>query len=627
MGNDFGLFGKIYEKGEIVCRQGDPGDEMYIIQSGAVEVSSRRDGHKVVLTILEKEDFFGEMALLDRNPRSATVVTITRSRLLSLSRRVFLDKVAYNPDMVLHVLKALTRRIDRMTGQIRAMIDGDAELRRLMITVDRPGGNSDHFCRPEIGGARYEAERPSETSVSEGVKRSLAAQFSSALKFVSEPPEEVDPGRVIFEQGDDGSRMYFIEQGTVEIYQTNHSGNLCLALLGEGDFFGEMSLIAGGLRTASAKARSPVRLRTISREDMLTGIRSDPETGLLFLRILIDRLRVMTSALEEPQKSLKTLRHAVLPKFKATDTITIGFSSLSSCGGCAAMLVRSPDELSRVTDKVQVRYCPMLMDQEQILETDIAVVDGAVRTREDEEKLTEVRRKSRFLIAWGTCAAFGGLPALANAFELEELIEETYGQTIDPFSYYLKGKIRDAGRQDFGIEEHLLRKVRKLSDAVRVDFNLPGCPPKTHLLENILQELKGEQLFEGNRQIVCSECSRKFKKAPTATIGVFPGEGGSESSCLLSLGTLCMGSLTRGGCKAACTAGGLPCWGCRGPSDTVIKKISAGETLEEVMLHVLARRLKKPENELKAPLHTLRIKSVSSLGFSEHFIRDVSKIR
>ena len=260
MGNDFGLFGKIYEKGEIVCRQGDPGDEMYIIQSGAVEVSSRRDGHKVILTILEKEDLFGEM-----------------------------------------------------------------------------------------------------------------------------------------------------------------------------------SLIAGGLRTASAKARSPVRLRSISREDMLTGIRSDPETGLLFLRILIDRLRVMTSALEEPQKSLKTLRHAVLPKFKAIDTITIGFSSLSSCGGCAAMLVRSPDELSRVTDKVQVRYCPMLMDQEQILETDIAVVDGAVRTREDEEKLTEVRRKSRFLIAWGTCAAFAGLPALANAFELEELIEETYGQSIDPFSYYLRG--------------------------------------------------------------------------------------------------------------------------------------------------------------------------------------------
>ena len=493
MGNDFGLFGKIYEKGEIVCRQGDPGDEMYIIQSGAVEVSSRQDGHKVVLTILEKEDFFGEMALLDRSPRSATVETITRSRLLPLSRRVFLKKVAYNPDIVLYVLKALTRRIDRMTGQIRAMIDGDVALRELMMTSEPSIWNPTHFCRPERGGDRYEAEKPSEASPSGGMQPALAEQFASILTFVSEPPEEIDPGRVIFEQRDDGNRMYFIEQGTVEIYQAARDGDLCLAVLGAGDFFGEMSLIAGVPRSASAKARSPVRLRSISREDMLTGIRSDPETGLLFLRILIDRLRVLTRALEEPQRSLTTLRQAVLPKFKTTDKISIGFSSLSSCGGCTAMLVRSPDELNRITDNIRVRYCPMLMDQEQILETDIAVVDGAVRTREDEEKLIEVRRKSRFLVAWGTCAAFGGLPALANAFELEELIEETYGQTIDPFSYYLKGKIPDAGRHDFGIEEHLLRKVRKLSDVVKVDFYLPGCPPMTHLLENLLQELKGEQ--------------------------------------------------------------------------------------------------------------------------------------
>jgi hypothetical protein len=73
---------------------------------------------------------------------------------------------------------------------------------------------------------------------------------------------------------------------------------------------------------------------------------------------------VISRALEEPQRSLNTLRQAVLPKFKASDQISIGFSSLSSCGGCAAMLVRNPDELVPITDKVRVRYCPMLMDQE-----------------------------------------------------------------------------------------------------------------------------------------------------------------------------------------------------------------------------------------------------------------------
>lgn len=173
----------------------------------------------------------------------------------------------------------------------------------------------------------------------------------------------------------------------------------------------------------------------------------------------------------------------------------------------------------------------------------------------------------------------------------------------------------------------MLRKVRKLSDVVRVNFYLPGCPPMTYLLESLLRELRGEQLFEGNRQIVCSECPRKFKKAAAATIGVFPNEDVSGSVCLLSLGTLCMGFLTRGGCKAACTAGGLPCWGCGWPSDSTIKKIGAGETVEEVMLHTLARRLKKSESEIKMPLHTLRSKTASVLGFSENFIKDASKIR
>ena len=89
MGNDFGLFGKIYKKGEIICRQGDPGDEMYIIQSGAVEVSSRHDGRKVVLTILEKEEFFGEMALLSGGRRSADITALDYSRFAMLSGRDF----------------------------------------------------------------------------------------------------------------------------------------------------------------------------------------------------------------------------------------------------------------------------------------------------------------------------------------------------------------------------------------------------------------------------------------------------------------------------------------------------------------------------------------------------------
>ena len=80
------FFGSIYERGAVVFHQGEPGNSMYIIQSGAVEVSQCQGKQDVVLTLLERGDFFGEMAQIDQQPRSATVRAIHRARLLPLTR-------------------------------------------------------------------------------------------------------------------------------------------------------------------------------------------------------------------------------------------------------------------------------------------------------------------------------------------------------------------------------------------------------------------------------------------------------------------------------------------------------------------------------------------------------------
>jgi hypothetical protein len=91
------------------CRQGDPGDEMYIIQSGAVEVSSRRDGHKVVLTILEREDFFGEMSLIAGVPRSASAKAHSSIRLRSIRWEEMLTGIRSDPETGLLFLRILIR--------------------------------------------------------------------------------------------------------------------------------------------------------------------------------------------------------------------------------------------------------------------------------------------------------------------------------------------------------------------------------------------------------------------------------------------------------------------------------------------------------------------------------------
>ncbi len=240
------LFGKIYRKGESIFHQDEPGDEMYIIQSGAVEVSVFQDHRKLVLALLGKGDFFGEMALLDSKPRSATVTAITRTRLLTLSREIFLERANYNPAIILHVLQAICRRIDRMTGQIRTMIDGDEALREMVSvgsTLSDSDDDPDHLDTRSLTGITTIKEQP------------------VALKGGRSQTLTIESGSIIFEHGDPAERMFCIVQGTVEIFQEGRNGTYRIALLGPQDFFGEIALLTGGRRTASARAVSPVKLR------------------------------------------------------------------------------------------------------------------------------------------------------------------------------------------------------------------------------------------------------------------------------------------------------------------------------------------------------------------------------
>ena len=119
------VYGAVYEKNHVIFRQGDPGDCMYVIQSGAVEVGQRRGDEETVLAILEKGDFFGEMALLGRQPRSATVTTIQRSRLVALSPEFLQGRVRQSPQTALHLLRTMIRRIQRADRRMKNHVDGD----------------------------------------------------------------------------------------------------------------------------------------------------------------------------------------------------------------------------------------------------------------------------------------------------------------------------------------------------------------------------------------------------------------------------------------------------------------------------------------------------------------------
>lgn len=126
MANENGL-GKLYRDGDVIVRQGEIGDCMFVIQNGTVTVSIERpDGTETHLATLEAGDIFGEMAILQKERRSATVKARDEARVLTVDRRTFLRRVKEDPTLALHTLEALSNRIRKMNRELEEARHGAA---------------------------------------------------------------------------------------------------------------------------------------------------------------------------------------------------------------------------------------------------------------------------------------------------------------------------------------------------------------------------------------------------------------------------------------------------------------------------------------------------------------------
>jgi CRP-like cAMP-binding protein len=120
---DDGLLGREYYDDEVICRQGEPGDRMYVVQSGRAKVIREDGGSQVIVGELKKGDVFGEMSIFDRQPRSATVRADGRARMLTLDKRAFLKRVHEDPSLAYTILQ-------RMSQRLRALDEEVSRLRR-----------------------------------------------------------------------------------------------------------------------------------------------------------------------------------------------------------------------------------------------------------------------------------------------------------------------------------------------------------------------------------------------------------------------------------------------------------------------------------------------------------------
>ncbi|MGH0034409.1 MAG: Crp/Fnr family transcriptional regulator [Myxococcota bacterium] len=116
------LIERRYPKQSTIVEEGLAGDYMYVIREGRVKVvKSSDDGREKIMDFLEEGSFFGEMSLLDQQPRSASVETLEPVRLLALSRTDFLDVLRRSPDLALSVIQVLTRRLRETDEQASSM--------------------------------------------------------------------------------------------------------------------------------------------------------------------------------------------------------------------------------------------------------------------------------------------------------------------------------------------------------------------------------------------------------------------------------------------------------------------------------------------------------------------------
>jgi F420-non-reducing hydrogenase small subunit len=228
------------------------------------------------------------------------------------------------------------------------------------------------------------------------------------------------------------------------------------------------------------------------------------------------------------------------------------------------------------------------------------LLNGAIRSTEQEAMARLLRRKSRYLIAYGSCACTGGIPGLANQFAREQILKFNYE---DAPSVVNEAKTRpqlvfeEDGRRPHLPELHHV--VRSLDQVVDVDYYIPGCPPTPKLTQAAVAALLDGRLPPKGAVLapdiaLCEECPRRDSKPADVSFTEFkrPHQKLLDPQlCLLAQGVVCMGPATRQGCGAQCISGNMPCTGCFGGTDRV--KDQGAKILSSLCANLAAKEAKE----------------------------------
>jgi NAD-reducing hydrogenase small subunit len=154
---------------------------------------------------------------------------------------------------------------------------------------------------------------------------------------------------------------------------------------------------------------------------------------------------------------------------------------LEGCSGCHMSFLDMDERLVELADRMDLVFSPIADIKEFPEDVDVTLVEGAVNTEEDLEKIRKVRSRTKILISFGDCAVTGNVPSMRNEFTVKEVLERAY----------VENATINQGQPTFGEAgvPGLLPRARPIHEYVPVDLFVPGCPPPPDAIYHVISEL------------------------------------------------------------------------------------------------------------------------------------------
>ncbi len=250
--------------------------------------------------------------------------------------------------------------------------------------------------------------------------------------------------------------------------------------------------------------------------------------------------------------------------------IRLAVFKLSSCSGCQQQIIDLGEDLLALSERIEIAYFLEASSKTSPGPYDVALIEGSVSTPHEAEIVKEIREKSKIVVAVGSCATYGGIQALRNWLDFDDVKKQVY-----PKPEWVSA----------------LEKSSPVSDYIQVDYAVSGCPAnKLQLLSVLKQIIIGKKVYH-REESLCQECKRK-----------------GNICVVVAKGIPCLGPVVKEGCGALCPGYGRGCYGCFGP-------------MVDPKPEALSRRFEEtglPRDEV-----ILRFKNITS--WSESFRRFVAR--